>query len=268
MGKGTQSGIAAKEGYEAYTGLRALERAGHCKNLHGHVHELMFCDKFNVNPQNILQGKQAMLTRSATAPVHDVVIVKDGHFAGGFQLKDTVSESGINKTLRQINSGKYNRTTLIGTEETAGKLAGKTAREVHSSGISSETTTRIADKALGRMPSISALGSAARSGGLAGAAIGAGVEAVSSIVDVCNGRKKFEDAVVDVGSAAAKGGLTGAGSAVAGSFVSGVTGSAVSALASTGIGTAVAGTAAGATALAAAPLVIGFGAAFAVGSFI
>lgn len=268
MSKRTQTGIATREGYEAYTGFRALERAGQCKNLHGHVHELMFCDKFNVNPQNILQGKQAMLTRSATAPVHDVVVMKDGHFAGGFQLKDTVSESGITKTLKQINSGKYNKTTLVGTEETAGKLAGRTTREVHSSGISSETTKRIADKALGRMPSASALGSVARSGGLAGAAIGAGIEAVSSLVDVYNGRKNFEDAVVDVGAATAKGGLTGAGSAIAGSVASGATGVAVSALASTSIGTAIAGTAAGATAIAAAPVVIGLGIAVVAGSLI
>ena len=268
MEKMTRKGIAAREGYETYTGFRALERAGQCKNLHGHIHELMFCDKFNINPQNIFQGKHAMLTRSTTAPVHDVIVTKNGRFAGGFQLKDTISESGIRKTLEQINGGKYNHTTLIGTEETAGKLAGRSTRTVHSSGISSDTTHRISNRALGRMPSVSSLGAAARSGGLAGAAIGAGLEAASSIIDVCKGRKDIEDAVIDVGAAAAKGGFTGATSAVACSVASGATGAAVSAIASTGIGTAIAGTTAGAAVLAAAPLAVGFGAALAIGSFV
>lgn len=268
MSKKTQGGVTAKEGYEAYTGLRALERAGHCKNLHGHVHELMFCDKFNLNPENILQGKQAILTGSNTSPVHDVVVMKGGHFSGGFQLKDAASPGGISKTLKQINSGKYSRTTLVGTEETASRLAGKTAQEIHSSGISSETTTRIAAKALGKMPSASALGSVARNGGMAGAGLGAGLEAVSSFVDVCNGKKKLDEAVADVGVAAVKGGLTGAGSAVAGSFASGMTGTAVGALASTGVGTAIAATSAGAAVIAAAPVVVGLGAVCAVGSFI
>ena len=266
--KTANGAIAAREGYEAYTGLRALERAGHCKNLHGHVHEVMFCDKFNCNPANILEGKQAILSKSTSAPVHDVVVMKGGHFAGGFQLKDTVSNSGVSKTLRQINSGKYNHTTILGTEETVDRLGDQALQKVHSSGISSQTTTRIADKALGRMPSASALGLAARSGGMFGAGIGAGVELISSLSDVCDGRKTLDEAAIDVGAAAVKGGITGAGSAAAGTFVSGATGAAVSTFAATGVGAAMASTALGATALAAAPLVVGFGAACAIGGLI
>ena len=254
MSKKYQQGIMAKEGYEGYTGLRALERAGHCNNLNGHVHEIMFCDKFNITPKNILDGKRAMLTSSNTAPVHDVVVMKNGHFKGGFQLKDTASTSGINKTLHQIRNGKYHNTTVVGTQETDAKLAGKTAQKVHSSGISSETTKRIANKALGKMPTLSGLGAAARSGGMAGAAIGAGIEAFSSIADVYNGKKNVEDAVIDVGVAAAKGGISGAGSAAAGSLAAGATGAAVSSFAATGIGSAIAGTTLGAGAIAAARL--------------
>ncbi|MBR6012344.1 MAG: hypothetical protein IK062_01005 [Selenomonadaceae bacterium] len=264
----TNTGVFAKEGYEACTGLRALERAGQCKNLNGHVHEIMFCDKWNINPGSIIQGKQAMLTKANTAPVHDVVIMKNGHFSGGFQLKDTVSNSGINKTLKQINSGKYSHTNIVGTEETVSKIGNRTAQKVHSSGISSETTKRIADKALGRLPSVAALGSVARSGGVAGAGIRAGIEMISSINDVCKGRKTIDKAVADVGKSAVKGGITGAGSAVAGSVVSGATGAAIGALSSTGVGTALLGTAAGAATAAAAPIVAGFAGACAVASFI
>ena len=251
--RATQGEIFARECYEAHTGLRALERAGQCRNLHGHVHELMVCDKFNINPKNILQGKQAALSTSATDPLHDVVVTKDGRFLEGFQLKDTASSSGVQKTLHQINSGKYNGTTVVGTEETAAKLAGKTARQVKSSGISSETTKRIADKALGRIPTASALGSVAKSGSMMGAAVGAGVEAVSSVIDVLDGKKSVGDAVIDVGGAAIKGGVTGAGSAAAGSLAAGATGAA---LATVGI------------TCAAAPIVAGFAVACGVGSFI
>lgn len=267
MSKKTESGVVAREGYEAYTGLRALERAGHCKNLHGHVHEVMFCDKFNVNPENIIQSKHAALSPSATDTLHDVLVTKDGNIVGGFQLKDTASPGGIRKTIEQVNSGKYSHTTMVGTSETASQIAGKTTQQVKSSGISSETTHRIANKALGQMPSMSALGAATRSGGVAGAAFGAGIEAVSSFVDVCNGKKKVEDAVVDVGAAAVKGGVTGAGSAAAGAVASGATGAAITAAASTGVGSAVIA-AAPAAVVAAAPLAVGFGVACVVGSFI
>ena len=261
-------GIVAKEGYEARVGMQALARAGKCPNLNGHVHELMFCDKYNVNPSHLLRGEQAHLTKSAAATMKDVIMTKGTKVVGHAQLKDTSSVSGIMKTAKQINAGKYGKTAVYGTKETAAKLAGKTVQKVHSSGISSETTSRIAQKALGNMPTMGALQAAARSGGAAGAAIGAGIEAVSSVSDWAQGKKDFGDVVIDVGGAAAKGGISGAGSAAAGSLAAGATGAAISAITSTGIGAAAAGTAIGATAIAAAPVVIGFGAACAVGSFI
>jgi len=75
-------GIVAKEGYEARVGMQALKRAGKCSNLNGHVHELMFCDKYNVNPSHLLRGKQAHLTKSATATVKDVIMMKGSKVVG------------------------------------------------------------------------------------------------------------------------------------------------------------------------------------------
>ena len=187
--KVNMANVAVREGYEASVGLRALERAGNCPQLKGHVHEIMFCDKYNINPQNIIQGNHAALTKSATAQMKDVIMTNNGRIVGHAQLKDTVSASGLRKTAEQIKSGHYNKTSIFGTEETAAKLAGKVHQKVHSSGISSETTTRIANKALGKIPTMKALGATAKSGGIAGAAFSAGIEAISSISDVVNGKK-------------------------------------------------------------------------------
>lgn len=84
-----------------------------------------------------------------------------GRVAGHAQLKDTVSASGLRKTAEQIKSGHCNKTLILVTEETAANLAGKVPQKVHSSGISSNTTARVANKALGKMPSMGALGEAA-----------------------------------------------------------------------------------------------------------
>lgn len=265
---GALAGTVAKEAYEAHVAIDALNRAGHCPQLKGHVHEIMFCDKFNANPVNVLRGQHAELSASATDTVMDVVIKKAGEIVGHAQLKDTVSNSGVRKTVSQIQSGKYSQTTVIGTEETVQKIAGKVTQNVKSSGISTNTTSRIADKALGKIPSISAIGSAAKSGGIAGAVVGAGIEAVSSAIDIVKGRKNVGDAAVDVAKAGAKGGVVGASAAVASGVVAGATGSAIGVLTATGIGGAVAATGVGAVALSAAPAVAGFGAACVAGSAI
>ena len=155
--------VIAKEGYEGATALRALNRAGQNPQLKGVVHEMMFCDKYNVNPLNIIKGNHAALTKSTTAQMKDVIMTNSNGRVGHAQLKDTVSPAGIRKTINQINSGHYNKTAVYGTEETAKQLAGKVSQKVHSSNISTGTTSRIADKALGRIPTMSTLGTAARS---------------------------------------------------------------------------------------------------------
>ncbi|MGN0951334.1 MAG: hypothetical protein ACI4OH_11445 [Mitsuokella sp.] len=269
--KKAQNNIAAMthEAYEGSVGARALARAGQCPNLKGHVHEVMFCDKVNANPVNIAKGHHAELTKSNVAKMKDIIVRnRQGKIVSHAQLKDTVSSSGVAKTARQIKAGHYNKTRVYGTEETTAKLAGKTTQKVHSSGISSETTQRVADKALGKMPSLSSIGSAAKSGGAAGAAIGAGIEAISSISDVIDGKKDAADAVVDIAGAGIKGGVTGAASAAAGSVAAGAAGAVTTAVTSTAIGGAAAATAVGSVAVAVAPLVVSFGVACAVGSFI
>jgi hypothetical protein len=264
--KDTNVAVQAREAYEGKVAIEALERAGRCPQLKGHVHEILFKDGFNLS--HIINGEHAALTKSNIAPMKDIVITKGGKVVGHMQLKDTVSNSGVRKTVQQIAEGKYGKTAVYGTTETTAKVGSKVAQKVHDSGISSNTTSRIASKALGKMPTTSMLGVAAKSGGAWGAAIGAGCEAVSSVVDVVNGKKEVSDAVVDVAAAGVKGGAIGAVSAVAGSAAAGVAGTATSVLVATSIGGAVAATGAGALAVAFAPVAIGFGAACLIGSAI
>ncbi len=262
------AGAILKEGYEAKIGLEALERAGHCPQLKGHVHEIMFCDKFNLNPLHFLRGQHAELSSSITDPVMDVVIKKSGEVIASAQLKDTVSQAGVRKTVSQIQSGKYSQTTLIGTKETVEKVSGKVSQDIQSSGISTETTSRIADKALGKMPTMSSIGAAAKAGGITGAVVGAGVEAITSAADLVKGRKNIKSTAVDVAKAGAKGGVIGASAAAVNGLTAGITGVAIGKLTATGIGGAIAATGAGAVVLSAAPVVAGFGAACVAGGAI
>lgn len=252
---------SASNVYEASVGMRALNRAGYCPQLKGHVNEIMYCDKYNLNPGNILNGRHMDLTKSTTAHMKDVIAKNSaGKVVGHAQLKDTISNAGVRKTVQQIESGHYSKTRVIGTEETAAKVNKVLEKygvkqRVENSGISSKTTSRIADKTLGKMPTISTTFSAAKAGGVTGAAVGAGMEAISSIGDWLEGDKSAGEAAADVVVAGVKGGVTGAVSGVIGSTAAGVTGSAITAATATTVGSAVAGTAVGAAAIAAAPVV-------------
>lgn len=252
---------SASNVYEASVGMRALNRAGQNPQMKGIVQEIMYCDKYNTNMGNILNGHHMDLTKSTTAHMKDVIAKNSaGKVVGHAQLKDTISNAGVRKTVQQIKSGHYSKTRVIGTEETAAKVnkvlekCGVKQR-VESSGISSKTTSRIADKTLGKMPTISTVSSAARAGGVTGAAVGAGMEAISSIGDLLEGDKSAGEAAVDVAVAGVKGGVTGAVSGAIGSAAAGATGSAIAAATTTTVGSAVAGTAVGAAAIAAAPVV-------------
>ena len=252
-----------KESYEGKVAIEALNRAGKCPNLKGHIHEILYKDKFNTNPVNILKNQKAVLTKSNTAKMKDIIIMKNGKVAGHAQLKDTISLSGVQKTIKQIKSGHYNKTRVLGTTETTAKLQGKVSQQVHSSGISSETTSRIANKALGKLPTASSIHSIGKAGGITGAAVSAGIQSIQSLYDVYNDKKTLGEASADIAIAGVKGGITGYTSAVAGSLAAGATGATI---ATTGIGTLVAGSAIGATAITIAPVAVGFAAACAIGS--
>lgn len=256
-------GNVANNGYDLKVGIEALNRAGKNMNLHGHVHEIVFKDGYNSNPVNIIDGKTCQLTKNLTAQMKDVVMMKGNKVCGHAQLKDTAES--ISTTVKQIKSGHYAKTRIYGTKETAGKIAKKTKQVVHDSGISSTRTKRIANKALGKMPSVGAVSAAAKAGGVIGAAVSAGIETVCSIKDVISGEKDIVDAACDITYAGAKGGAASYAGAAAGAVAAGVTGTAITA---TGIGTGLAAGGVAAAAVACAPAVVAFGTACVVGSLV
>lgn len=241
----------ANELYEASVAGRALSRAGRCIQLKGNVFEIMYCDKYNANPSNLINGRTAHLTKSTTAEMKDVVIMKNGKVVGHAQLKDCTSPEGLRKTLKQIESGHYNKTKIYGTSETAEALKGKTNQPVHDSSISSKDTKRVADKALGKMPTISDLGYAAKSSFKSGALVSGGIEAACSGYKVFTGEKGIKEATKDVGSAAITGGLSSATASTASGLAAGLTGTALT--------TAASSVALPAVLVTAAPVVAGLG---------
>lgn len=249
---------AAKEAYEGKVGLEAFSRAGNNQNLKGIVHEVLYKDAQNINPSNILNDTKATLSKSSTAVRDDVLLMNSGKVVGRAQLKDTAKS--INHTIKQVSSGKYQGTSLMGTKETVAaynsgvsKAASKgveITQKMKSTGISSSDTARIASKTIGGNLTGQALASAAKSSGAMGAAISGGIEVLSS-------GKEFIDGYID-------------GEEFASRVVKETAGGGLSAAAATTAATAVATTAASVLATTTAPVwapaAIGVGAALAVGS--
>lgn len=264
---------ALKEGYEGKVALEALERAGRNKNLHGHVHEILYKDAVNANPKNILTGTKACLAKSANAVRDDILFKQNGKVIQRMQLKDTVGS--IDKTVRQVADGKYNRTLLMGTKETTKAYGSKVAKKaadgvkitqkMSSTGISSSNTARIAEKALGKMPTAQGLATAARGAGVVGAAVGAGIEAICSAGDLIDGKISGGEFAGRVTKAGVGSGLSAATGAAAASVATAAT---TTMFTTTGLATVAAGTGAVATAVAAAPVALGVVAAVAASSLV
>lgn len=220
MSKSSIAIISGKTGYEGSVIIRAMGRAGHNPHLKGHIHEILVKDAHNL--KNVFNGANTELTKSTTAKCVDLVTTKGGRVIVRMQLKDTLSKSSVDKIVKQVADGKYRSVKLVGTEETVEKVnaalekAGLKKRMV-SSGTSSETTTTLAQRAgaTGSGTLGGALLSAAKTGGLAGAAIGGGIAIIKGTSDLMDGAKTLEDVAVDVGGAAIKGGITGAGASAA-----------------------------------------------------
>lgn len=249
---------ASKEAYEGKVGLEAFSRAGNNKNLKGIVHEVLYKDSQNLNPSNILNGTKATLSKSPTAIRDDILLMNSGKIVGRSQLKDTAKS--INHTIKQVSSGKYQGTTLMGTKETvaaynsgiskAASKGIKITQKMNSTGISSSDTARIASKTIGGNLTNQALTSAAKSSGAFGAAISGGIEVISS-------GKEFIDGYIDGGEFVSK-----VAKETAGGGISAATSSVAATAAATTAATALATT----TAPVWVPAAIGIGTAIAVGS--
>ena len=192
---------AARELYFDAIAQEALSRAGDKPQLKGVVHELLFRDKQNLSPKNLLEGNVTKLTKSPHAHSVDLVTMnKNGRPIARYQLKDRTSPDGIYKTLRTVRSGKYRTTKLMGTKETVTKYKSlKTPgdKEMTSTGISSKRTGRIADNAgvssrdaKTVLKNFKDIGSCAGTSAIIGAAAGAGTA-------ICGNYKRYKNGEID-----------------------------------------------------------------------
>lgn len=220
----TVYGIGLANGtYQWSVAQRALQRAGHCKNLKGHVLEICYKDRFNADVRNIAAGRRAYLTKSPIAVRDDIVVKQGGCIVKRFQCKDTPSSAGVQDTVKRIREGQYSRTNVVGTTETAdavnrslknGKT--KTATRVQDSGVSSKTTELIACQANGANPfkHLGAVGHYAGNMAKGGAIVGGAASIVKNGNDVLKGRQDADEAVMgvvcDTGKSAASAAVAGA----------------------------------------------------------
>lgn len=262
IGQAHHTGVGAKTAYEGSVIARAMQRAGGNPHLKGHIHEVLVQDTCNVRNLLSMNGASTQLTKSTTASTVDLVTMRGGKVIERIQVKDVTSSSGINKLVRQCADGKYRSAKLIGSDETAqmfNKAAEKAgiSKRMTSSGVSSKTSTSLAQRAgaAGSGSLGSAMAQAARSGGAAGAVIGAGVEAVRGVVDWSNGDADGLEVAGRITKAAAKGGVSGAAAGAAATAAGAGAAAAVTALGMTG-GAALAAT-------VGAPLLVAVGVGYA-----
>lgn len=195
MGKNNEGNVmglgaeVAREGYEASVVSRMSGRAGACcpKGAAGNALEIMANDKSNL--KNVFKPDTVTkLTKSSTATQVDAVTTKAGKVIERIQYKDTVSPSGVQKTLKQVKSGKYQQVQLRGTIEATEKYnaaakASGVSKTMKSTGISHNTTQRVGDKFTKQPVKMGSLGDAVK--GSTGVAVGitAAIEVGKSIVN-------------------------------------------------------------------------------------
>lgn len=171
--------------YEGSVNERVVERVGNLSpsQSKGIAHEIMYADKLNVTHPEL--GVTKLFTKS-NAVRDDLVSVKDGVVKYRAQLKDTVSYSGVNKTVTQGVNGKYQGTNFMGTKETT-ELYNKatenmTAQKMSSTGISSKDTSRITESFSGKMPSLDNIAhNSSRAGSFGAVATSATAAGIASV---------------------------------------------------------------------------------------
>lgn len=209
--------------YQEAVAQRALQRAGHCKNLKGHVLEICYKDRFNADVRNIVAGRRAYLTKSPIAVRDDLVVKQGGRIVKRFQCKDTPSIAGVQDTVKRIKEGQYSRTNVVGTTETADAVncslengKAKTETRVQNSGISTKTTELMACQVNGANPlkHLDLVGHYAGRMAKCGAITGGVASIVKNGNDVLKRRQDVDEAVIrvasDTGKSAASAAVAGA----------------------------------------------------------
>ncbi|MDY3274626.1 MAG: hypothetical protein SOX33_02360 [Agathobacter sp.] len=186
MGLGAEM---AREGYETSVVSRMAGRAGAYspKGSAGNALEIMANDKSNLG--NLFKPDTVTkLTKSSTATQVDAVTTQAGKVIERIQYKDTVSPAGVQKTLNQVKSGKYQQAQLRGTIEAAEKYnaaakANGVTKTMQSTGISHNATQRVGDKFTKQPIKAASLGDAVKGSTAASVGITAVVEVGKSIAN-------------------------------------------------------------------------------------
>lgn len=213
-----------KQGYDASVLQRAAKRAGKNVNLKGHINEIRMVDKFNTNPVNIIKKNKAYLTKSPTATRDDIIVKHGKNIVKRFQVKDTTSTSGSLKTAKQLMSGKYRGTNLVGTKETVEKVMNQKGmdlckQKITSNGLRTCDNELLAAKALGKKGFKETIKYAKTGTGAAAknSAVFAGaIELVSSLKKVKNKELPLKKAIYNVGKESSLAATSGAASKLAG----------------------------------------------------
>lgn len=196
--------------YEGSVNARVVERAGNLASSQskGIAHEIMYADKLNVTRPELGVTK---LSTKTNAVRDDLVSVKDGVVKYRAQLKDTVSSSGVNKTVTQGMNGKYQGTNFMGTKETTELYNAATkntaAQKMSSTGISSKDTSRITESFSGKMTSLENIAHNSTRAGSFGAVANVAVGAVEDIVNSESGDEMLAHAAATVATSATAAGI-------------------------------------------------------------
>lgn len=148
--------------------------------------EAILKTKYNV--LHLFDSTKAMFSPSSTDPEADLLIVdKVKGLIKKIQCKDGTSTSQISKTLERISNGQYSESELVGTKEFAEAYNAKAANQgiakmAENSGISTGTTSRIADKAIGSIPTGMELAKSTLKMSGYGAALGGLISTAESVI--------------------------------------------------------------------------------------
>ena len=230
--EGKVIGLGAEVGRELHeesvvTRMKGRAGAYSPNGAPGIATEFMANDRCNV--KNMFKPDTVTkLTKSSTAPQVDAVTLKAGTVVERIQYKDTVSPSGVQKTLNQVKAGKYQQAQLRGTVEAAEKYnaaakASGVSKTMQSTGISHNTTQRVGDKFTGQPIKSASLVDAMKSSAAFAAGTTVGVEVLKSVVNgdsfgECTSHvvSKGAESVITVTTATAAAEMVGSAMAVAG----------------------------------------------------
>ncbi len=206
---------AAIEAYESSVIAQMVGRAGSGSSYgaKGIAFEVVYKDLKNLENFFCIfkPAEKIKLSINSIDEVADLIVTaKNGDVIGFIQCKDGTSQTQIRNVIQQVMKGKYSNASLVGTKECASKfneLAKAYGLDVKmiDSGVSTDLTQRIAEKALGG--SLSTLAKTVGKCAAAGGVFSGAVSAIESVV-------KGETAAQTVGNVtvdALNGVISGAG---------------------------------------------------------